>query len=122
MASRVFAKHPDLALKMRSSSLDLDRLAAHARTGPLAGRMDTTRLRSIVEGRGLHPDDALAESIIELFDRPTVFVTHDDFDLPAEPEIASRLERARTLVIPRLASVGLVEVFDGSVKWPIGTS
>jgi endonuclease G, mitochondrial len=122
VAGRVLAKRPDLVLKMRSSSLDFDRLVTQARTTRLAERMEPARSRSIVENIGLRPDDALAESIVELFDRPTVFVTHDDFDLPAEPGIASRLERARTLIKPRLASIGLVEVFDGSVKWPVGTA
>src|SRR5829696_3432461 len=121
VAGRVLAKRPDLALKMRSSSLDLDRLVAQANTTTLAD-LDPTRRLSMVESIGFRPGDALAESIVELFERPTVFITHDDFDLPAEPEIASRLERARTLIKPRLASVGLVEVFDGSVKWPVGTA
>jgi endonuclease G len=122
VAGRVLAKRPDLALKIRSSNLNLDQLVTHARTTPLADRLDTARKLSIVESIGFRPDDALAESIVELFDRPTVFVTHNDFDLPAEPKVASRLERARTQIKPRLASVGLVEVFDGSVKWPVGTA
>lgn len=113
-AGRILARRPDLAAKMRGGAL-LPPTVATAVVNP--GAM--TPLSLVGSG-----DEARAvlESIVELTDRPTVFVTHDDFDLPAEQAIAQRLEKARQTIAPRLRSVGLVEVFDGAVKWPVGTA
>lgn len=69
-----------------------------------------------------HSMGPLVESIIQLFGRPTLFVNGDDFELPADPDIAQRLKAARPLIAARLASVGMVEVFDGAQKWPVGTA
>jgi hypothetical protein len=120
--SGLMARRPDLAAQMQNSGETAE--SAAARIGKMRDARGAAkgRMKSIVGANPAAPGSAADESIIEMIDRPTSFVVNDDFDLPASPEIARRLEQARSLIKPRLASIGLVEVFDGSMKWPVGTA
>ena len=128
IAASIFRKRPDLAEKMKNGGLDIEALETFTRRGKgketreAAGPPARLRAKSIVGGSANIASEALAESIVEMMDRPTSFVLHGDFDLPEDPDIAARLERARVLLKPRLGSVGLVEIFDGTQKWPVGTA
>ena len=120
--SGLIARRPDLAGQLQKTG-DTSQ-SVSARIGKLRGARPghTGHIKAIVGANPAVPGSAAEESIVEMIDRPTSFVVNGDFELPVEPDIAKRLELARSLVKPRLASVGLVEVFDGSVKWPVGTA
>jgi len=117
-AAKLLTRRPDDAVRLKAAGIDIPQLVKLARSSnggsPPHEAVAMPPLPSSLE--------ALAESIIEVVRRPTVFVSGDDFELPVDAELARRLKAARPLITARLASVGLVEVFDGTQKWPIGTA
>lgn len=117
----LLARRPDIAARLRDSGRAAD-FTKKIEDGVESARMPKARAKAIVGANAGAAHDPLAESIIEIIRRPTCFVMNGDFDLPPDAEIAARLTRARSLVRPRLASVGLLEVFDGVMKYPVGTA
>ena len=119
---KTLSKRPDLDRLLRDHGIGSDQLAELA-AEPL-DLAQPTKVRSIIVGGAPVPATIVqaAESIISLTDRPPLLVSGDDFEIPSDPETAARLKSARGLIVPRLRSVGRVEVFDGFTKYPVGTA
>ncbi|MDC7789408.1 DNA/RNA non-specific endonuclease [Rhodoplanes sp. TEM] len=125
--ARILSRRPDIAARLAQVGVDAPAIARAAAPSD-RGRLEFAGPAIAAATGAASPVglprsvSAEIESIIEMVGRPTLFVSGDDFDLPAEEELALRLRAARAAVAPRLRSVGRVEVFDGMVKWPIGTA
>jgi endonuclease G, mitochondrial len=122
IVSGLIARRPDLAAKIKNTGETADAVSARVGERIASQRANKGRTKAIVGENPAAPGGTADESIIELINRPTCFVVNGDFELPPSPEIAQRLEGSRNLLKPRLSSVGIVEVFDGFVKFPVGTA
>jgi hypothetical protein len=119
-AAKLLSRRPEAAARLREAGIGIEELERHA------AAIEPGRAAAVAAAPGMAALPAsiaaLAESIIEEVGRPTLFVTGDDYDLPADEELARRLKAARAVLGLRLPSVGRVEVFDGALKWPVGTA
>ena len=120
--AKLLSRRPEAAARLKEAKIgigDLERYLA---------RTELNRTEAVTSAAAESMPDlptsvvGLVESIIEEVGRPTLFVTGNDYELPADEELARRLKAARAVLSLRLPSVGRVEVFDGSLKWPIGTA
>lgn len=112
-AIRLLNRRPNDAARLKAAGIDIAQLSRLAKSSDA----ESASMPAVP-----HSVEALAESIILEIGRPTLFVSGDDFDLPLDQDLARRLKAARPLITARLASVGLLEVFDGTQKWPVGTA
>src|SRR5688572_5221335 len=124
-AAKVLSRRPELAARLQAAGFDiasLERLAQQRETvteaAAAAAGVAGDAVRSAAATAVPLSLAAVAESIIEEVGRPTLFVTGNDFELPADEDLARRLKAARMLLSQRLQSVGRIEVFDGALKWP----
>lgn len=116
---KVLVRRPGIAVKLKDQGIeiaDLERLANQK------SRFRNESGVVAVEVASAASLAAQVESIVEEVGRPALFVSGDDYELPADKELAQRLRSARHTVGGRLASVGRLEVFDGVIKWPVGTA
>jgi endonuclease G, mitochondrial len=117
---KTLVRHPEVAKRLREYGIGAEDLAqlANARRG------DAARSIIVTTGGGPMPASIIndAESIIEETLRPPLLVTGADFELPVDEGLAQRLKSARHLIGGRLGAVGRVEVFDGVMKFPVGTA